>query len=218
MKPKLVIWGASGHARVVADIVRLEKTYEIVGFLDDLNPRRAQTEFGGAVVLGGKEQLDVLPRQGVNHLIVAVGDCQARLRLAALARASGFRLATGLHPRATVAADVHIGEGTVITAGAVITPGASVGENVIINTCASVDHDCVIADGVHLSPGGHLASNVLVGRAAWIGIGATVIDGVRIGAGAVIGAGSVVLHDIPDGVLAYGVPAKVIKRIAKNDE
>jgi len=218
MKPKLVIWGASGHARVVADIIRMEQSYEIVGFLDDLSPERARTEFCGALVLGGREQLDVLPKQEVNHLIVGVGNCQARLRLASLARASGFQLATCIHPRATIAADVQIGEGTVIMAGAVVNPNARVGENVIINTCASVDHDCVVADGVHISPGGRLAGNVVVGHAAWIGIGAMIIGSVRIGTGAVIGAGSVVLHDIPDRVLAYGVPAKIIKRIAKNDE
>lgn len=218
MKPRLVIWGASGHARVVADIIRLQQSHEIAGFLDDHHPEKTQTDFCGALVLGGREQLEVLPGQGINHLIVAVGDCHARLRLAALARAKGFHLATAVHPQATVAAGVQIGKGTVIMAGAVINPGACVGENVIINTCASVDHDCEIADGVHVSPGGRLAGGVVAGRAAWIGIGATVIGGVRIGADAVIGAGSVVLRDIPDGVLAYGVPAKIIKRIVINNE
>jgi len=218
MKPKLVIWGASGHARVVADIIRLEQSYEIVGFLDDHNPERARTEFCGALVLGGKEQLDVLLKHEVNHLIVGVGDCHARLRLASLAQANGFRLATGKHPRATIAGDVQIGDGTVIMAGAVINPGASVGKNVIVNTSASIDHDCVVADGVHIGPGARLAGNVVVERAAWIGMGAMIINGVRIGADAVIGAGSVVLRDIPDSVAAYGVPAKIIKRTTTNDE
>ena len=217
MKPKLVIWGASGHARVVADIIRAEQSYEIAGFLDDQNPERAQTEFCGTLILGGQEQLEGLLKRGISHLIVAVGDCQARLRLSALAQSIGFKLATGIHPRATIAADVHIGDGTVIMAGAVINPGAHIGENVIINTCASVDHDCVIEDGVHISPGGRLAGNIIAGRAAWIGIGATIINGIRIGAGAIIGAGSIVLRDIPDDVCAYGVPAKIIKRTVKND-
>jgi UDP-N-acetylbacillosamine N-acetyltransferase len=218
MKPKLVIWGASGHARVVADIVRLEGAYEIAGFLDDTKVKPVQSEFCGAVILGGREQLDALFKQGVKHLIVGIGDCQSRLQLAAVALANGFRLATARHPRATIAADTHIGGGTVVAAGVVVNPGTSVGENVIINTSASVDHDCVIAAGAHLSPGVHLAGNVVVGRATWIGIGATVSDRTQIGADTVIGAGSVVLHDIPDGVLAYGVPARIIRRIVNNDE
>jgi len=211
MKQKLVIWGASGHAMVVADIIRLRGDYEIVGFLDDVNPERHNTEFFGAPVLGGQEQLDILQRKGVKNLILGFGDCQARLRLSELVRAMGFYLPTAIHPQAIVATSVSIGPGTVIAAGAVVNPGSKVGENVIINTCASVDHECVVEDGVHICPGVHLGGRVTVGRGALIGIGATVRDRVRIGASSIIGAGAVVLDDIPDDVVAYGIPAKVIK-------
>lgn len=217
MLKKVVIWGASGHAMVVADIVKLMDGYELVGFLDDISPERRNTLFCGFPVLGGREQLDDLRRNGVNHIIFGFGNCEARLKLAELVRAQGFTLATAIHPQSIIAEEVSIGEGTVIVAGAVVNTGARIGENVIINTLASVDHECVVKDGVHICPGVHLAGRVTVGRASWLGIGVIVIDGIRIGAGTMIGAGAVVVKDIPDGVLAYGVPAKVIEEL-RTDE
>jgi len=211
---KLVIWGASGHALVVADIVRLRAEYELVGFLDDVNPDRTSAAFCGSRILGGQEQLVHLREQGVDYIIFGFGDCSARLELSKLVRELGFSLATAIHPKATVAADVSVGAGTVIMAGSVVNPGAQIGENVIINTCASVDHECVIEDGVHIGPGVRLGGHVRVGRAAWIGIGVTIKDAVHIGPGSVIGAGAVVLSDIPGGVVAHGTPARVVREIS----
>jgi acetyltransferase EpsM len=216
MREKIVIWGTSGHAKVVFDIINLMNKYEIVGFLDDINAERHGSQFCGFPILGGREQLDGLRRDGVSHVIFGFGNCEARLKLAELARAQGFILATAIHPRTIIAEDVSIGEGSVIVAGVVVNPGARIGENVIINTLASVDHECVVEDGAHICPGVHLAGKVTVGRASWLGIGVIVMDKIRIGAGAIIGAGAVVVKDIPDGVLAYGVPAKEIKRIGKD--
>jgi acetyltransferase EpsM len=218
MAQKLLIWGASGHALVVADIIRSRGEYEINGFIDDVNPLPHETEFNGVPVLGSSERLDELARAGIKNLICAVGDCESRLKLAALAQSKGFSLATAIHPRAIVAADVKIGPGTVIAAGAVVNPGSIIGENVIINTSASVDHECIISDGAHLGPGAHLGGRVSVGRATWIGIGAIVKDRVKIGAGAMIGAGALVLEDVPDEILAYGVPARVIGKVKPHEE
>jgi UDP-N-acetylbacillosamine N-acetyltransferase len=212
----LVIWGASGHAMVVADIIRLCGDYRIVGFLDD-SPAREGSEFCGATVLGGREQLDALRDSGVKNIILAFGDCEARLALSDLVRRKGFDLATAVHPRAVVAGDVEIQRGTVVVAGAAINPGARIGDSAIINTSATIDHECLIGDAVHIGPGARLGGRVIVGSAAWVGIGATVRDRVTVGARAVIGAGAVVLDDIPAGVVAYGVPAKV-KRLVKGDD
>jgi acetyltransferase EpsM len=212
MPRKLVIWGASGHALVVADAVRSLGAYEVAGFIDDVHPGRSNEEFSGAVILGGREQLDVLPSQGINNLVFGGGECQARLELSKFASVKGFQLATVIHSRAFVATDVLVCRGTVILAGAIVNSDARIGENVIVNTSASVDHECLIEDGAHIGPGAHLGGKVFVGRAAWVGIGATVKDRVSIGAGAMIGAGAVVVDDIPDGVLAYGVPARVVKK------
>ncbi|MBC1277844.1 acetyltransferase [Nostoc sp. UCD121] len=213
MISKLLFWGASGHALVVADIIRLQGIYEIVGFLDNMNPQRYGENFCGAKILGGQEQLDYCKDKGIKYIIFGFGDCQARLKLSELIYRKGFSLATAIHPTAVIAADVSIGAGTVIAAGAVVNAGSKIGQNVIINTSASVDHECVIEDGAHICPGVHLAGRVTVGRAACVGIGATVIDRVRIGAGGLVGAGAVVVNDIPDGVLVYGVPARVIRKI-----
>lgn len=213
MGEKLVIWGASGHALVVAEAARSRGEYELVGFLDDVRPGRAGEEFCGARVLGGREQLGALSGAGVGHLIFGFGDCRARLGLAGLARAEGFRLATIVHPRAFVAAGASVGAGSFLAAGALVNAAARIGENVIVNTGASVDHECVVEDGAHICPGVRLAGRVFVGRGAWVGIGATVVDGVRVGAGALVGAGAVVLADVPAGSVAYGVPARVIRKI-----
>jgi acetyltransferase EpsM len=215
---KIVIWGASGHALVVADIVRTMGRHEIAGFLDDVNPDRHSTPFCGSHVLGGTEQLDRLRASGVTELIVAIGDCNARMKAAALAKQKGFTLATAIHPRATIAPDAVFGEGTVVAAGAVVNPGARIGCNVILNTSCSVDHECSVADGVHIGPGAHLGGRVTVGEGTWVGIGATIRDRVTIGAGSVIGAGAVVLKNVPLGVVAYGVPARVVRAIEKSDE
>jgi len=207
----LVIWGTGGHARVVADIVRSGAEYEVVGFLDDLNPERQGQSFCEAPILGGKEKLNELVDQGVRRVILALGDNAARGRLAAEIVARGFVLARAIHPRATVASDVRIGGGTVIAAGAVVNPNVTLGENVIINTCASVDHDSVVGDVAHVSPGARLAGGARVGDEAWIGLGALVLEGRSVGARTVVGAGAVVTRDLPSDVVAYGSPAKVIR-------
>src|ERR1700681_2190162 len=144
MREKLVIWGASGHALVVADAVRSGGEYEIAGFIDDMNPERCGEEFCGAVILGGREQLDVLASRGVNKLTFGIGDCRARLELSEFARGKGFQLATVIHPSACVEKDASVGCGSVMLAGAIVNPGTRIGESVIINTSASVDHECLI--------------------------------------------------------------------------
>jgi sugar O-acyltransferase (sialic acid O-acetyltransferase NeuD family) len=210
---RLVIWGAAGHACVVADAVRETGRFEIVGFLDDFNPERAGEPFCGARVLGGQERVPELRAGGTQQFIFGFGDCRARLQLADGPTAAGLEAAVVVHPRAVVSTAVVLGPGTFVAAGAVINSGATVGRHVIINTAASVDHHCEIADGAHVCPGVRLAGNVSIGRGSWVGIGATVIEKIRIGPGAVIGAGAVVIRDVPAGVLAVGVPARVVRRL-----
>jgi acetyltransferase EpsM len=196
---------------VVADIVRLAGLYEVAGFLDDRRPERDGTSFRGRRVFGGPGHLERLRAGGVTHALLAFGDCEARLQRARDLLDRGFALATAVHPRAVVAEDVEVGPGTVVAAGAVLNPGARLGANVIVNTGSCVDHECDIHDGAHLCPRTVLAGRVTVGRAAWVGVGAVVREGLTIGAGSVIGAGAVVLRDVPERVVAYGVPARVVR-------
>jgi sugar O-acyltransferase (sialic acid O-acetyltransferase NeuD family) len=209
---RLLIWGAAGHASVVADIVRAEERYQIAGMIDDLDPQPRQLPTG--MVLGGCDELPKLLAAGVRHIIIGIGDNTMRRRCAAYAQEIGFELVGAVHPRATLAAGLALGAGTVVMAGAVINPGARIGSNVIINTCASVDHDCVLADGIHVCPGTHLAGNVTVGEGTFIGIGSAVRERVRIGAECVVGAGSVVVSDLPDRVLSFGCPARVVRTLS----
>ncbi len=207
--PLVAVWGAAGHARVVANGIRCQSRYEIAGFIDSVCPLRAGEEFSGSRVLGGVDCLARCRAEGISHLIVAVGDNQARLRLAEEALRHGFELAIVVHPSAVIADGVIVGGGTFVAAGVVVNPGASIGRNVILNTSCSVDHDCEIADGVHVAPGATLAGNVSVGRATLVGVGAVVRDHRSIGTNSVIGAGAVVVSDICDGVTAIGVPARL---------
>jgi acetyltransferase EpsM len=195
----------------VADIVRLEDRYTIVGFLDNINPERIGTDFCGARILGGAEYLEDVQQQGVQHIFFGFGNGPARVKLSEMARARGLHLATAIHPQAIVASDVTIGAGTVIAAGAVINPATQIGEHVIINTGACVDHDCIIEDGAHVCPGARLGGHVTIGRTSWVGIGATVIDHISIGADTLIGAGAVVVSDMPNNIVAYGVPARIVR-------
>lgn len=201
---------------VVADILRCQGLYELVGFLDNINPERQGANFCGSQILGGREQLTRLREQEINHLLLGFGDCAMRLKLTEVLQEQGFILPVAVHPRACVAADVVVGAGTVVAAGAVVNPGVKIGRSVIVNTLASVDHECVIKDAAHIGPGANLAGRVYVGKAVQIGIGATIIDRVQVGAYSIIGAGAVVTKDIPPKVVAYGVPAKV-QRVIDNE-
>lgn len=209
----LLVWGAGGHAKVVADALWRTPGIEIVGFLDDIHPQRVGEPFCNSSVVGGRQAMQRFLAEGVGHLIVAVGDCRARIRLAKEAKEIGFTLLSALHPSAVIAEDVHPECGAFVAAGVVINSGARIGENTIVNTAATVDHDCILEEGVHLGPGVHLGGRARIQRLAWVGIGAVVADGCKVGEGSIVGAGSVVLEDIPSFVVAYGVPAKVRRRI-----
>lgn len=209
----LLVWGAGGHARVVADIVRCANEFQIVGFIDDVNLERAGDSFCNTIILGGRDALLEQWARGVKHIVIAIGDCAMRMSCANDARGMGFTLATAIHPSAIVAQDVRIGAGTALAAGTIVNPAVILGENVIVNTAASIDHDCVIDDGAHIAPGARLGGGVRVGRGAWIGIGAVVRDHVSIGSETIVGAGAVVLDNIPARVVAYGVPARVVRKL-----
>lgn len=209
---RVVIWGASGHALVVSDILTL-LGYRIEGYLDSVSPKRHNEIFGGAKVLGGVEQLPILRNSGIELVAMGIGSNAARQYLASLSREAGFSLPAIVHPQATIAGKVQLGEGVVIAAGAIVNPYCRIEANVIVNTAASIDHESIINAEAHIAPGVRIAGGVSIGQGAFIGIGSIIKDHVRVGARAIIGAGSLVLQDIPDDVIAYGVPAKVIRHV-----
>ena len=209
-RPRVVIWGASGHGRVVLDAILWAHDASVVGFIDDDNSRKGES-FAGYPVLGGREVLAALLADGVLRIHVAVGHCATRQRIAVAAQTDGFSLFSVVHPRATLARDVSLGNGTFVAAGVVVNAATRLGDNVILNTSCSVDHDCVIEDGAHIAPGARLGGFVHIEEGTFIGIGAIVMNCRRIGKGSLLGAGAVAVSDIPPGVVAYGVPARVIR-------
>src|SRR5688572_25334734 len=138
----LVIWGASGHARVVIDAVRLGATYRPVVLLDDRSSSDRPAELDGIPVVEGRASLAKLRADGLRHIIVAFGACAARYAAALDAIAAGFELATIVHPSAVIASSVVIGDGSFVAAGTVVNAGTTIGRAVIVNTRSSVDHDC----------------------------------------------------------------------------
>lgn len=208
MKPRLLIFGAGGHGRVVADAATACGSWSEVAFMDSNYPTTSHS--GEWPVIGSDEQMEHFLEE-YPCAVVAVGDNRSRMRLHNKVEHAGFKLSTVIHPAATVGREVVIGAGSVVFAGAVINHGARIGCSCIINTSASVDHDGILEDGVHLSPGAHLAGAVSVGELSWIGMGASVIQQVKIGKSVIVGAGAVVIGDVEDRMTVVGVPAKEMK-------
>jgi len=207
---KIIVYGAGGHAKVVVDVIEKSGACTIVGLLDD-SPELAGDVRLGYRVLGGSALFQELIDEGVQGMVVALGDNLRRRAVFDAARAAGFELVTAVHPSALLGSRVNIGAGSVLVAGVVVNVDAEIGDDVIVNTCASVDHDCRIGAHVHLSPGVRLAGRVTVGEFTHIGIGAVVLPNLTIGKYCTVGAGSVVREDVPDGMVVVGNPARIIK-------
>lgn len=201
----LVIVGASGHGRVVADIAEKNGYMEIV-FFDD-NPSSQMC--GKHKVVGGCK--DALSYKGYDF-IVAIGNAAVRRKIQSELDRMGLHIVSLIHPAAVVAPDVKIGKGSVVVAGAVINPGAQIGQGCIVNTCSSVDHDCRIGDYVHVSVGAHVAGNAVIGDNTWIGAGATVSNNVEIISDCMIGAGAVVVKNITEADTYIGVPTRKMEK------
>jgi sugar O-acyltransferase (sialic acid O-acetyltransferase NeuD family) len=208
---KIIVYGASGHAKVLLDILERGSEYEIAGLLDD-NAESTGPEVFGYRVLGGGELLGKVKAMGVEAGIVAIGDNEIRGALVRRMLEHGLELINAIHPSACISRGVHIGVGCALMANAVVNADSSLGANVIVNTGATVDHDSVIGDYVHLSPGVHLAGGVRIGAYSHLGTGVTVMPNISIGENVSVSAGSVVTKDLHDGSIAAGVPARVISR------
>lgn len=207
---RFLIFGASGHAKVVIDVVEKQDIMRI-GFLADDNAGLHGHEFYGYPVMGDRQWLlkqDIY--SGMNY-IVAIGNNQIRSEIANWLELHGFRAASPvIHPSAQLARGVIIGTGTVLMAGSVVNSDTSIGRHSIVNTGVGIDHDCIIGDAVHIAPGATLCGSVSVGDGALIGAGAVVLPNVRIGKNATIGAGAIVLNAVPEGMTVVGNPARKV--------
>lgn len=207
---RVVIIGAGGHGRVLLDALRQAAAVEVLGFCDAHEQLHGVT-LHGVPVIGNDEDLlrDYKPDDvALVNGLGSVGDSGPRGRVFELFRRKGYRFASVIHPRAIVAADVRLGEGVQIMAGAIVQSGAQLGENVLVNTGAIVDHGCRLGDHVHVASGAVLSGDVVVGEAAHVGTGATVIQGIQIGPRALVAAGAVVIYDVGRDTKVVGVPAR----------
>lgn len=200
----ILVLGAGGHAKVVADII-VSGGAAVTGFLDD-DAQTWNTLRLGIRVLGS---IDSHKLYAPAALAMGIGSCLARQHIVQrLSHVSSLVWYNAIHPTAVVAASVRMGHGIVIAAGGIINPDATLGNFAIVNTGATVDHDCLVGDYAHLAPGTHLSGGVRVGEGVLIGVGASVAPGCSIGDWSVIGAGAAVVRDIPAHVTAKGVPAR----------
>lgn len=209
MKAILVI-GASGHAKVVLDILEKQGRYEIAGLVDD--GKSQGYNLAGYTVLGKVPDVPRLRREkAIAAGLVAIGDNWTRAKVVAaiLEIDPGFEFITAIHPSAQLGRGVHLGPGSVVMAGAILNSDTHVGRHCIINTRASLDHDNRIGDFVSIAPGTTTGGNVQIGDYSVLSLGANVIHGIVIGEHTVIGAGATVLHDIPAQSVAFGLPARV---------
>lgn len=191
------LYGASGHSKVVIDIVE-SNGEKITAIYDD---NKAINKIFDYDVHSLKNQFE-------GAFIVAIGNNQLRRKIV---NKLDCVFATAIHPKAILSKYSTVGEGTTIMAGTTISCDVNIGKHVIINHNASVDHDCILGDFVHVSPAAILAGDIQVMEGAHIGIGSQIIQGIKIGKWSTIGAGAVVIKDVPDFAVVVGNPAKIIK-------
>jgi sugar O-acyltransferase (sialic acid O-acetyltransferase NeuD family) len=212
-KKKLLLIGGGGHCHSVLDAVMKNGKFSEFGIID----KDSQAACLGVPVIGRDEDLPMLLKDGWSDAFVtvgSVGDTALRRRLYAMIKALGFTIPMVIDPSAELAKDVQLSRGVFVGKRAVVNAGAVIGECAIVNTGAIVEHDCIIGRFSHVSPGTVLCGQVVVGNDSHIGAGSVVRQCLEIGERSIIGIGSVVTENIPDDVLAYGNPCKIIKRLS----
>lgn len=211
MKDRLLIIGASGHGKVVADIAQKMNRWKNIAFLDD--DKSLMTSIGLDVI--GKA-VDVFTFKDDYEIFVAIGNNFTRKKIQEKLEVSGATIPVLVHPNAIIGTEVELGVGSVVMAGVVINCCTRIGKGCIINTGSTLDHDNVIEDYVHISPGVNLAGNVKIGKGSWLGIGSVVSNNVNITSGCKIGAGAVVVKNINETATYVGMPARKINRLEIN--
>lgn len=208
----LLLLGAGGHARVVAETALASGRFHRIAFLDDrcTGPDQLPDQLGWPVIGPFATALDPQLRQQFPAALVAIGNAAVRLQWLPSLACVGYQLPILIHPTAWLSPSSHIGVGSVVFAQAAIQAQAVIGRGAILNTGCSVDHDAQLGDGVHICPGARLAGEVQVGDRSWIGIGASVIQQIRIGSDVTVGAGAAIVRNLPAGATAVGVPARMI--------
>lgn len=199
MENNIVLYGASGHCKVIIDI--LQANNQQISFIVDDDPKIEKIFDLKVYKLS---DFNFVKKQ---EMIITIGNNKIRKKLSKLLNVNFVQ---AIHPKAIISKHTSLGKGTVVMAGAVINSDVIIGNHCIINSGAIIEHDCVISDYAHIAPNTALAGNVLVKEGAQVGIGASVIQGLTIGKWSVIGAGSVIIRDVPDFAKVVGNPGQIL--------
>ncbi len=205
MKDRLLIIGASGHGKVVADVALKMNKWPTIAFLDDNEDLK---ESMGMQVIG--KSTDVNKYIVDSDIFVAIGNNATREKIMNELELVSASIPVLVHPNVVLGEQVELGSGTVVMAGVVINSSTRIGKGCIINTGATIDHDNVVEDFVHISPGVNTAGTVRIGCGTWLGIGSKVSNNVNITSGCIVGAGAVVVKHITEPGTYFGVPARRI--------
>ena len=210
---QIVIIGVGGSARIALDIIEdcidAGREYEALGFIVDARYGFPGTIINGKPILG---DFDWLARHSSEvHAICAVGDPVVRKRLIGRATECGARFATICHPSVILSRRATLGNGCLIGAGGILTTNVRIADHVHLYVGCSVGHDSTIDSFAQLAMGVRVSGNAKVGEGCFVGTGASIIEKRTLGEWSIVGAGAVVIADVPAYSVAVGVPAKVIK-------
>lgn len=203
----MYLFGASGHCKVIIDIIERCNQFKIDAIVDD-SPK-CQAIFNHVVLKTSDSRFKV-----DDLLFIAIGNNFVRKNIS---ENYALKYPVLIHPQSIIASSVSLGEGSVVMAGAIINPDVIIAKQCIINTGAIIEHDCVLDDFVHISPNVALAGNVKIGEGTHVGVGSCVIQGIVIGKWVTIGAGAVIIKDIPNYAVVVGNPGRIIKYNKENE-
>ena len=214
MKEKVILIGAGGHARSVIDILIDNDDYDVVGCIDSAYPKKTFLEGMESVpIIGNDDSLEEFYTKGISNVFIALGNNRIRKKIYDNVIGIGYKPINVISKHSYISKSVSLGVGICVMHGAVVNVNGRIGNGCIMNTNSSVDHDCIINDFVHVAPGVAISGGTKIGEGTHIGTNSAIIDGITIGNWCYVGAGSVVVKNINDCCMAYGVPAREIRKM-----
>lgn len=208
----ILLFGGGLHVNYCIDIIKKEKKYNIIGIVDSIND--IGTEISGYKIVGRQEKLkELIEKYDINGGLITIGDNWSRKIVydCIINQIPDFKFVNAIHPSTIIGANVEFGVGIVIMAGCIINPNSIVGDFCFFATGSQLEHDCTISDFASISAGSITGGKVKIGKYSAITLGVTIMDRLSIGENTVVGSGALVTRDLPDNVLAYGSPAKIIR-------
>lgn len=208
----IVIVGSGGFGREVAWLIERinekNKEWNILGFVDDADETQGKT-INGYPVLGKNDYLCNYN----GYVVCAIGSSGTRKRVIEKLQAinSNINFATVIDPSVIMSNYIEIGKGCIICANTILTTNIKIGDFCIINLACTIGHDAILEDFVTLYPTVNVSGNTHYGELVELGTGTQIIQGKNVGEGTIVGAGSVVVKDLPANCTAVGAPAKPIK-------